>query len=141
LHPNIELHIRRPDDATPLDDAEESFRMTGAPPRNPRNAPWFYGIHRAASEQAISVMLAGHQGNGTISHTAYRTRRDSAARGQWGRVWREVHALARATGSGRRNILRRNVIKPLTPAAVTAFMQRFSRRKVLPLWDATDSAI
>jgi asparagine synthase (glutamine-hydrolysing) len=141
LHSNIELHIRRPDERTPLDDAEVSFRMTGAPPRNPGNAPWFYGIYRAASDRGIRVMLAGHKGNATISHTGYRSLRDSAARGQWGRVWHEVHALARATGQGRRNILRRNVINPLTPAAVTALTQRFTHRKILPVWDATDSAV
>jgi asparagine synthase (glutamine-hydrolysing) len=140
-YPSIELAIRRPDESTPFDDAELSFRMTGAPPRNTGNAPWVYGVYRMAGERGARVMLVGNKGNATISHTGYRSLRDSVLRGNVVRVWREVNALGRKSGQGRRNIIRRNIIKPLTPALFTAISRRLSARPILPVWETTDSAI
>jgi asparagine synthase (glutamine-hydrolysing) len=141
MHPNIELHVRRTRDRSPLDDLEMSFRMTGAPPRNPVNAPWFLGMYAYAAHEGVRVLLSGHKGNATVSQTGLRSLRDSAARGQWRRVWRETHALARATGSGRRQVLRREVVGPLVPPVVTAALRRLRRTGARPVWDATSSAI
>jgi asparagine synthase (glutamine-hydrolysing) len=141
MHPNMTLHIRRTIDRTPLDDLETSFRMTGAPPRNPVNAPWFLGIYAFAARAGVRVLLSGHKGNATISQTGLRSLRDSAARGQWRRVWRETRALARATESSRRDVLRREVVQPLTPPVVTAALRRLGRTGRRPVWDATSSAI
>ena len=141
MYPNIELQIRRPDASTPFDDAEASFRMTGAPPRNTGNAAWFYGIYRMARDRGVRVMLVGNKGNATISHTGYRSLRDSALSGNWARVWREINALGRATQQGRRNILRRNVIKPLIPTLFNTVARQFSSKPTLPVWETSDSAI
>jgi asparagine synthase (glutamine-hydrolysing) len=140
-YPNIELHIRRPDERTPLDDADESFRMTGAPPRNPGNAPWVYGIYRSAAAQGVRAMLVGNKGNATISHTGIQTIRDSLVRGEWRRVWREVHAVARATREGRRSVVRRTIVEPLTPVALAAAARRLKQGRPVPIWEATFSAI
>ena len=140
-HPNIDLRIRRPDGRSPLADADDSFRLTGAPPRNPGNAPWFYGIYRAAAAEGIRVMLCGNKGNATISHTGVQSIRDSVVRGRWRHAWREVHAVARTTGEGRRNALRRTVVQPLTPAVIAAAMRRLQSGKPVPVWEATFSAI
>ena len=134
MHPNIELHVRRPDNRSPFDDLETSFRMTGAPPRNPLNAPWFLGIYGQVGQSGSRVLLSGHKGNATISQTGLRSLRDAAARGQWRRVWRETHALARATGKGRRDVLQSEVVRPLTP-------RWMSRAESKPVWESTLSAI
>ena len=141
MHPNMELHIRRTDGRTPLDDLETAFRMTGAPPRNPLNAAWFFGVYAQAAAAGTSVLLTGHKGNATISQTGLRSLRDSAARGQWRRVWREVRALGVATGAGRRDVLRREVLLPLMPATLSALLRRLNRAAEEPIWDATLSAI
>jgi asparagine synthase (glutamine-hydrolysing) len=141
LHPNIALHVRRNDDRSPLADIETSFRMTGAPPRNPGNAPWFYALYELARDSGVRVMLSGHKGNATISQTGMRSIRDSAARGDFGRVWREVHAVARVTGEGRRGVLQREVITTLTPAAVASLVRRLGGKSARPVWDATFSAV
>jgi asparagine synthase (glutamine-hydrolysing) len=140
-HPNIDLRIRRPDGRSPLEDADSSFRMTGAPPRNPGNAPWFYGIYRAAAEEGIRVMLCGNKGNATISHTGIQSLRDSTVRGQWKRVWHEIHAVARATGEGRRSVIKRTVVEPLTPSVIAAALRRVRVGKPVPIWESTFSAI
>lgn len=138
LHPNMALHIRRTVDRTPLDDLETSFRMTGAPPRNPSNAPWFFGIYAHAAGAGVRALLTGHKGNATISQTGLRSLRDSAARGQWRRVWRETRALARETGSSRRAVLRREVLQPLLPPIL---MNGPRRKRGKAVWEATFSAI
>lgn len=141
MHPNMQLHIRRTRDRTALDDLETSFRMTGAPARNPSNSAWFLDIYAYAAAEGVRVLLSGHKGNVTISQTGLRSLRDSAAHGQWGRVWRETHAIARATGAGRRQVLRREVVRPLTPKFLTSLMRRLGRGRAKPVWDATLSAI
>jgi asparagine synthase (glutamine-hydrolysing) len=141
MHPNIELHIRRTRDRMPLDDLEASFRMTGAPPRNPANAPWFFDIYTVAARSGVRVLLSGHKGNATISQTGLRSLRDSAVRGDWRRVWRETHSLARATGMGRRDVFRQEVLLPLMPRAVTASPRWLRRTRPRPVWDETLSAI
>jgi asparagine synthase (glutamine-hydrolysing) len=141
MHANIDLRIRRTDERTPFDAVETLFRMTGAPVRNPGNIPWFTGIYAAAGEEGIKVLLAGHKGNATISYTGSRSLRDSAARGQWGRVWREIHAVARATGHSRRDVLRREVVQPLMPSILGAAIRRLKRTAAMPAWDTSTSAI
>jgi asparagine synthase (glutamine-hydrolysing) len=141
MHPGIDLHIRRTDDRSPLDDLETFFRMTGAPPRNPGNMPWFLGIYAQAADAGTRVMLSGHKGNATISQEGLRSLRDSAVRGEWRRVWHETHALARATGQGRRDVLRGEVLIPLIPAAIPAALRRLRRVEPQPIWDANLSAI
>ena len=141
MHPNMDLRVRRPDGRTPFDDIEVSFRMTGSPPRNPGNVGWFDGIYAAASDAGIRVLLAGHKGNATISYTGLRALREAARRGHWRRVWREVEALGRATGRGRRNLLIDEVLSPLTPSLFARMSQRIGRRPVPTLGDTTASAI
>jgi asparagine synthase (glutamine-hydrolysing) len=141
MHPNIELHIRRTPDRSPLDDLETSFRMTGAPPRNPGNAAWFLDIYTQAAQAGVRVLLSGHKGNVTISQTGLRSLRDSAVRGDWRRLWRETNALARATGTGRRDVFRQEVVLPLMPRAVTAALRWVRRARPKPVWDDTSSAI
>jgi asparagine synthase (glutamine-hydrolysing) len=141
MHPAMQLHVRRNDDRSPLDDLETSFRMTGAPARNPSNSGWFLGIYEQAAQAGARVLLTGHKGNATISQEGTRSLRDSAAHGDWGRVWRETHALARATGQGRRDVFRREVVLPLTPPAITAAVRRLGRVPSKTVWDANVSAI
>ena len=141
MHPNIDLRIRRPDGRTPFDEAETLFRMTGAPPRNTGNVAWFTAIYAAACAEGIRVLLAGHKGNATISHTGMRSLRDSAARGQWRRVWREVHAISRATGQGRRNVLQREVVTPLIPSYVDSAIRQLRRRPTKTAWEDSASPI
>jgi asparagine synthase (glutamine-hydrolysing) len=141
LHPNIELHIHRTDGRSPFDGLDKLFRMTGAPPRNPVNVPWFLSIYERAGAVGARAMLSGHKGNATVSQTGLRSLRDSAARGDWRRVWRETHALGRTTGKGRRAVLRREVVQPLTPPAIGAVLRRLRRRQPETVWDATKSAI
>ncbi|MGI8843004.1 MAG: asparagine synthase-related protein [Gemmatimonadaceae bacterium] len=141
MHPNIDLRIRRPDGRTPFDEIETLFRMTGALPRNPGNVAWFTAIYAAARSEGLKVLLAGHKGNATISHTGDRSLRDSAARGQWGRVWREVHAIARATGQGRRNVFERQVVMPLVPSFLSAARRTLARQPTSTTWEDNSSAI
>ena len=141
LHPNIDLTIHRTQDRTPFTDLDTMFRMTGAPPRNPSNASWFLSIYERAAAAGTRVMLSGHKGNATVSQTGLRSLRDSAVRGQWRRVWRETHALARATGTGRRDVFSREVVQPLLPAALAAGLRRLDGRKPAGVLDATLSAI
>ncbi|HEX6133050.1 MAG TPA: asparagine synthase-related protein [Longimicrobiales bacterium] len=141
MHPNIELHIRRTSDRSPLDGLETAFRLAGAPPRNPVNAPWFLGIYAQAAEAGTRVMLSGHKGNATISQTGLRSLRDSAAHGDWGRVWRETHALARETGQGRQDVLRREVVLPLMPSLLSTSLRWLRRVESKPVWEDTRSPI
>ncbi len=141
LHPNIDLRIRRPDGRTPFDDIETSFLMTGAPARNPTNVAWFTGIYAAASAEGIRVLLAGHKGNATISYTGLRSLPDAVRRGHWAHALHEASALARATGAGRRDVLRYRVLDPLTPPFLAAWARRLRRQPVAPVWDAAASAI
>jgi asparagine synthase (glutamine-hydrolysing) len=141
MHPNIELHIRRTPDRSPLDDLETSFRMTGAPPRNPGNAAWFLDIYRQAAQTGVRVLLSGHKGNVTISQTGLRSLRDSAVRGDWRRLWRETNALARATGTGRRDVFRQEVVLPLMPHAAAAALGWLRGTRSRAVWDDTSSAI
>jgi asparagine synthase (glutamine-hydrolysing) len=141
LHPNIDLRIRRPDGRSPFDDIEASFRMTGAPARNPLNVTWFDGIYAAAHDEGIRVMLAGHRGNSTISYTGLRALPDAVRRGHWGYAWREAMALARATGAGRRDVLRERVVEPLLPPFLALWARRLRGLPALPVWDAAASPI
>ncbi|HEX6308288.1 MAG TPA: asparagine synthase-related protein [Longimicrobiales bacterium] len=141
MHPNIELHIHRTDGRSPLDELDTCFRMTGMPPRNPVNAPWFLSIYAQAAAAGTRVMLSGHKGNATVSQTGLRSLRDSAARGAWTRVWRETSALARASGAGRRDVLRREVVLPLMPPAFPAVLRWLRRIEPKPVWDENLSAI
>lgn len=141
LHPNIDLIIQRAHERSPFTDLETMFRMTGAPPRNPSNVPWFLSIYNRAAATGTRVMLSGHKGNATVSQTGLRSLRDSAVRGEWRRLWRETQALARATGQGRRDIFRREVVQPLLPATIAAVLRRFRGRPPVRVLDATLSAI
>ncbi len=140
MHPNIDLRIHRTG-RTPFDELEMSFRMTGAPARNPSNVGWFDGIYAAAETEGVRVMLAGHKGNATISYTGLRSLAESARKGHWRHVWREVQALGLATGYGRRYILRHQVVRPLTPPLVAGLLQRLTRAPRASTWEATASAI
>jgi asparagine synthase (glutamine-hydrolysing) len=141
MHPNMDLRVRRPDGRTPFDDIETSFRMTGGPPRNPGNVAWFDGIYAAAGAEGIRVLLAGHKGNATISYTGMRALREAARRGRWHRVYREVKALARATGRGRKKLLVDEVLSPLAPSVLARLWQRPGGPHTPTLWDATGSAV
>ncbi|HSJ65986.1 MAG TPA: asparagine synthase-related protein [Gemmatimonadaceae bacterium] len=141
MHPNIDLHVRRTDDRSPFEELETSFRMAGAPPRNPPNAAWFYGIYAQAADAGARVLLTGHKGNATVSQTGLRSLRDSALKGEWRHLYREVRALGRATGKGRRDVLRREVVQPLTPPAMSAALRWLRRTNPKPVWDDTLSAI
>lgn len=141
LHPNMDLRIRRPDDRTPFDEIETSFRMTGAPARNPTNVGWFDGIYAAASAEGIRVLLAGHKGNATISYTGLRSLPDAVRQGHWVYAWREACAFARATGAGRRDVLRHRVLDALVPPFLADWGRRLSHRPAAQVWDAEASPI
>jgi asparagine synthase (glutamine-hydrolysing) len=141
MHPNIELHVRRTDGSSPLKDLETLFRMTGVPPRNPSNVPWVLAIYALAAQGGTRVMLTGAKGNATISQEGLRSLRDSAARGEWGRVWRETRAVARSTGQGRRDVFRRAVVAPLMPRALESAIHWLRRAETKPVWSANLSAI
>lgn len=141
MHPGMALHIRRNDDRSPLSDLRTLFRMTGAPPRNPGNLGWFLGIYEQAAAAGVRALLTGHKGNATISQIGMRSLRDSAVRLEWRRVWRETHAFAAATGRGRRDVLRQEVLQPLTPPAVTTLVRWLRRAPTKPVWDANLSPI
>ncbi|TFG51457.1 MAG: asparagine synthetase B [Gemmatimonadales bacterium] len=141
LHPNIDLRVRRPDGRLPFDDIEASFRMIGAPARNPTNVAWFDGIYAAARADGNRVLLAGHRGNATISYSGLRALPDAVRRGHWAYAWREAVALARATGAGRRDVLWDRVLSPLVPPILTIWARRLSGQPAVPVWDAGASAI
>ena len=141
LHPNIDLRIRRTNGRTPFDDIEASFLMTGAPPRNPANVAWFDGIYAAASAQGFRVMLAGHKGNATISYTGLRSLPDAVRQGHLLHAWQEASALARATGAGRRDVLRNRILGPLTPPFLSRWSRRLTGASTGPVWDAAASPI
>ncbi len=140
MHPNIDLRIQR-NGRTPFDEINTSFSMTGAPARNPGNAGWFYGIYAAAKTEGVRVLLAAHKGNSTISYTGLRSLADSARKGRWRHVWREVQALGLTTGKGRSYTLRHQVVRPLIPPAVAGFLQRLSGTQRVKTWEATASAV
>ena len=141
LHPNIDLRIRRPNGRTPFDDIEDSFLMTGSPPRNPVNVAWFDGIYAAASAEGFRVMLAGHKGNATISYNGLRSLPDAVRHGHWTHAWQEACALARATGAGRRDVFRDRVFAPLTPPFLSRWTRRLTGARAAPVWDAAASAV
>jgi len=140
MHPNIDLRIHRTG-RTPFDEIEMSFRMTGAPARNPSNVGWFDGIYAAAKTEGVRVMLAGHKGNSTISYTGMRSLAESARKGHWRHLWREVQALGLATGKGRRYTLKHEVVRPLTPPLLAGLLQRLTRTPHPSTWETTASAI
>jgi len=140
MHSNIDLRIHRTG-RTPFDEIDTSFLMTGAPARNPGNAGWFYGIYAAAKTEGVRVLLAAHKGNSTISYTGARSLAESARKGHWRHVWREVQALGLATGKGRRYILKHQVARPLIPVLLARMLQRLTRTPRAKTWEATASAI
>ncbi len=140
-YPNIDVHLHRPDGHSPFDDIERSFRLTGAPVRNASNVGWYDALCARAGADGVRVLLSGHKGNGTISFTGVRALRDDALHGRVGRVWREVHALARMTGSGRREVFRDEVLLPLLPTAIAARLDRWRGRAPLSLAQYTLSPI
>jgi asparagine synthase (glutamine-hydrolysing) len=87
------------------------------------------------------VLLTGHKGNVTISQTGLRSLRDSAVRGDWRRLWRETNALARATGTGRRDVFRQEVVLPLMPRGAAAALGWLRGARPKSVWDDTSSAI
>lgn len=141
LHPNIDLRIRRPDGRTPFDEIETSFRMTGAPARNPGNVAWFDGIYAAAGAAGIRVLLSGHKGNGTISYNGLRSLADAVRGGHWLHAWREIHALARATGATPGSVFRYQVFRPLLPPILLEGVRRLRGRPPDAPWDAEASPI
>lgn len=141
LHPNIDLRIRRTNGRTPFDDIEASFLMTGSPPRNPVNVAWFDGIYATASAEGFRVMLAGHKGNATISYNGLRSLPDAVRHGHWTHAWHEACALARATGAGRRDVLRNRLVAPLTPPLLSAMARRLTGASPAPAWDTAASAV
>jgi asparagine synthase (glutamine-hydrolysing) len=102
---------------------------------------WFDGLYAAAGAEGIRVLLAGHKGNATISYTGLRALREAARRGRWHRVYREVKALARATGRGRKKLLVDEVLSPLAPSVLARLWQRPGGPHTPTLWDATGSAV
>lgn len=141
LHPNLDLEVHRSTGETLLDGIETSFRVTGAPARNPSNVPWFDGIYAAAQARNVRVLLAGHAGNATISHSGLRSLRDSARRGNWRHLWREVRAHARATGQPSFHVLRDQVLQPLRLSFLSREFYRSRRRHQAPIWESSSSAI
>ncbi|MBC7790173.1 MAG: hypothetical protein H7Z74_09535 [Anaerolineae bacterium] len=139
MHPNIDLRIHRTG-RTSFDGIETLFRMTGSPALNPSNAGWYHDIYAAAKTEGVRVMLTGHKGNATISYTGLRSLAESARRGHWFHVWREVQALGLATGKGRRYILRNEVLTPLN-AVLAGWFQPFMGTPRSSLWEPTASAI
>lgn len=140
-YPNITLHVQRPEGRSPFDDVERSFRLTGAPVRNATNVTWYDAICARAGTDGVRVLLSGHKGNGTISFTGVRSLRDGLRRGRLGRVWHEVHALARAIGTGRRDVFRDEVLLPLLPVRVAAQVDRWRGLAPQSLAQYTVSAI
>ncbi|HEV8149482.1 MAG TPA: asparagine synthase-related protein, partial [Gemmatimonadales bacterium] len=128
-YPNLDLRIHRTDGRTQFDFDEALFGMAGLPPRNPANLAWYAGLHAAACAEGVSVMLAGNHGNNTISYDGMRSLLDSARRGKWVHLLREVTAFARATGNGRRDVLREHVLLPLLPARLAAWSEGSSSHR------------
>ena len=140
-YPNIALQLHRSGARSPFDDLEQSFRLTGAPVRNASNLGWYDALCQRAGEDGVRVLLSGHKGNGTISYAGVRGLRDALRDGRWGRVWREVHAVARATGNGRREVFRDEVLLPLLPPALAAQVDRWRGKAPPSLAHYTVSAI
>jgi asparagine synthase (glutamine-hydrolysing) len=140
-YPNIELHVHRPDGRSPFDDIERTFRLTGVLVRNASNAAWYESLCARAGEDGVRVLLSGHKGNGTISFTGVRSLRDALLQGRVGRVWREVHGLARVSGNGRREIFRDEVLLPLLPLSLAKRVDRWRGRAAPSLTEYTLSAI
>lgn len=140
-YPNIALQLHRSGARSPFDDLERSFRLTGAPVRNASNLGWYDALCERAGQDDVRVLLSGHKGNGTISYAGVRGLRDALRDGRWGRVWREVHAVARATGNGRREVFRDEVLLPLLPPALAAQIDRWRGQAPPSLAHYTVSAI
>lgn len=141
LHPGIDLRIDRDAHLEELWEVEALYHTVGSPVRNPGNWGWYRAQYAAAQSAGVRVMLNGSMGNATISHLGTRSLRDLPGRGEWATLWRELHSVAAATGSGRWSVLRDQVLLPLTPLPLERLYRRRRGLRTLSLLEQSASSL
>jgi asparagine synthase (glutamine-hydrolysing) len=141
LHPGIDLRIDRDAHLEELWEVDALYHTMGSPVRNPSNWGWYRGQYAAAQSAGVRVMLNGSMGNATISHLGTRSLRDLPGRGEWATLWRELHSVAAATGSGRWSVLRDQVLLPLTPLPLERLYRRRRGLRTLSLLEQSASPL
>ena len=98
LYPNMEHVLVRSEGRSPLDDLDRSFYLYDRPVLNICNIAWVNSINDAALARKLTVVLAGHAGNMSLSYNGLELLPELFASGRWIRWLRESRALV---GPGR----------------------------------------
>jgi asparagine synthase (glutamine-hydrolysing) len=141
MHGNIDLTVLRGQDGTPLDDTDRLFDVLCAPVRNSINLTWARQVYETAAARGAGVMLNGGKGNLTISYTGLRSIADNARAGRFVSAFREARAVAAVRGHRPRDVLRDQILLPLTPASLLARYARMRNGRRSSIRDESLSAI
>jgi asparagine synthase (glutamine-hydrolysing) len=115
LHPNIDAnYVPYPTHGLPF-LSDDLVSLTEAPPLNPDAVPWIEAILGSARSQGIRLLLTGQAGNTTISYSGRELLPRLAITGRWLRLAHEMRCLAADRPGKMRQILKRQVLKPMLP--------------------------
>ncbi|MDQ2800011.1 MAG: asparagine synthase-related protein, partial [Armatimonadota bacterium] len=119
MYPSIDLHLVRAEGRHFLQDLAPYFHHAETPFRNACNRLWLEAILREAQGRGIRVLLAGLQGNLSLSWRGEHTLPHLLRRGQWSAARREAGHLARngQAGSPLRALIRQGLL-PLLPTPI-----------------------
>jgi len=119
MYPNTHLHLVRTEGRHFLQNLDVYFEHAEAPFRNACNRLWIEAILREAQNRGICVLLAGLQGNLTISWKGENALPHLLRGGRWGAAGREAGHLAHRgqAGSPLRALLGQGLL-PLLPTPI-----------------------
>ena len=126
MYPNIDHHLVRPEERTPLEGLDMAVQTMDHPPVNPCNLMWGDEIARQARAKRITVMLTGQMGNMTVSYHGREHLPEMLRGGHIGRWLLEVFHVARNRPRGLRMAVGTSLL-PLVPRQVWRAYDR--RRK------------
>lgn len=116
LQPNMAWEWVSNHDLHPIDrNPERLFLSVAMPIRNIMNVGWFAPLRDKARALGATTILGGAFGNVGLSWHGLSGLASMAKQREWGRLLREVKALARARGVSSMAILRSQVLRPLLP--------------------------
>ena len=90
---NLDLNLVNTENRLYLDDFESFFDVANMPFHSPTNRVWYEAILQAANAKDIRVLLAGFNGNRTVSRDGSGLLSALMRSGKWWRAFTEARAL------------------------------------------------
>jgi asparagine synthase (glutamine-hydrolysing) len=121
MYPDLSPHRVRAEGRSFDHRLEAMFFLTGVAPRNAMAQFWLHAVRDAARATGCDRILTGGRGNITFSFDGSGALPGWLARGQWGRLARELWR-----GGSRRHVLRRAWYQAIVPYLPDSIYRRFS---------------